>query len=77
MSRPITRKRPCARTPQSHRAKFLPAPPTVWVRCLGLGDEHKFRSPDPKRCRVCPACRRKLDESLLSPRAEFRATVPG
>ena len=32
----------------------------VRVRCLGPGGEHTFRSPDPKRVRVCWACRVRL-----------------
>lgn len=32
------------------------------VRCLGPGREHEFLSPDRVRCRVCPACTKKLRE---------------
>jgi len=40
----------------------------VRVRCLGPGKEHTFASRDPKRERVCRACRDKLDNMGASVR---------
>jgi len=34
--------------------------PGTMRRCLGIGAEHSFRSPDPSAIRICNACKRKL-----------------
>jgi hypothetical protein len=39
-----------------HRGKATPGV----VRCLGVGPEHRWASPDRRRVRVCPACRDRL-----------------
>jgi len=33
---------------------------SILVRCLGPGKEHKFKSTDPRRRRVCDNCTKKL-----------------
>lgn len=37
-----------------------PKADAVWVRCLGPGPEHRFRSPEVTLVRVCKACREKM-----------------
>lgn len=55
-----------------------PVPARKRVRCLGPFEEHTFESPDPVRVRVCDHCRRRLEQRLLSPRAEYPvAAHPG
>jgi len=36
-------------------------PLSAMVRCLGLGDEHLFRSPDPVNIRICNRCKRRME----------------
>lgn len=52
----MTRK--AGRHNRKRKPKCQAPAPLVSVRCLGPRErEHFFLSPDPKRVRVCPACR--------------------
>ena len=47
----------------------------VVVRCLGPGDEHTFRSLDPKMNRVCPKCAARIAALNLSLLCSRQPTV--
>lgn len=47
----------------------------VVVRCLGPGDEHTFRSVDPKVNRMCSKCAAKIAAMNLSPMCSRQPTT--
>lgn len=45
------------------------------IRCLGPGKEHHFASSDPKRNRVCRACKAKLERAHTYMPVEYQVNL--